>query len=486
MPDSATTPESSDQQRLYDQVAGHVARLIEQGTLRPGDRIPSVRRMRGQMSVSLSTVTHAYRLLESRGLIEARPKSGYFVRDTVSRLPLPPKASRSNIRPLRVNVARLSRRLQDVLASPEVVKLGAAVPDIELFPTQRLNRLFSQMLRRFPDLGHRYDVPLGYPPLRKEIARRMIDSGAEVAPSEIVTTSGASESVYLALHAALQSGDTVAVESPTYFGILDKLETLGLKAIEIACDPQTGVDVDAIERLAQEGRIQGAVIIANFNNPLGCLMPDDAKRRLVEIMSRHQLPLIEDDIFGELHFDPGVRPKSLKAYDRDGIVLYCSSFSKTISPGIRVGWSAPGIYLEPLLQAKIALNPAVSIAMQSAVAKYLEAGGFDLHLRRLRQTLHDRSRRMAYYVHQHFPEETRATAPRGGQVLWLELPRGFDSVQLFEEAAERNISVAPGVLFSPGERFRNYLRLNCGIQWTDTLQEAISELGRLAKRQLAI
>ncbi|EAQ80465.1 aminotransferase-like domain-containing protein [Blastopirellula marina] len=484
MPDVAVPP-SADEQRLYDRVAGHVARLIEQGTLRPGDRIPSVRRMRGQMSVSLSTVTHAYRLLESRGLIEARPKSGYFVRDAAIRVPLPPKASRSNIRPLRVNVARLSRRLQDVLASPEVVKLGAAVPDIELFPTQRLNRLFSQMLRRFPDLGHRYDVPLGYPPLRKEIARRMIDAGAEVAPADIVTTSGASEAVYLALHAALQPGDTVAVESPTYFGILDKLETLGLKAIEVASDPQTGVDVDAIERLAEEKRIQAAVIIANFNNPLGCRMPDAAKRRLVEIMSQHQLPLIEDDIFGELHFDSGVRPNALKAFDRDGIVLYCCSFSKTISPGMRVGWCAPGIYLESFLQAKIALNPAVSIAMQSAVAKYLEIGGFDLHLRRLRRTLQDRARQMAYSVHQHFPEETRATAPQGGQVLWLELPRGFDSVQLFEEAAERNISVAPGVLFSPGDRFRNFVRLNCAIQASDRVEQAIIELGRLAKRQLA-
>lgn len=482
---AAAQPPTSDQLRLYDQVAGHVARLIEQGTLRPGDRIPSVRRMSGQMSVSLSTVTHAYRLLESRGLIEARPKSGYFVRDTAFRVPLPPKATRSNVRPLRVNVSQLSRRLHDVLASPEVIKLGAVVPDVELLPMQRINRLLMQTLQRFPELGHRYDIPMGHAPLRHEIARRMIDAGVEVAPDEIVTTTGASEAVYLALHAALRPGDTVAVESPSYFGILEKLETTGIRVIEVACDPEVGVDVDAIERLAEQGKIQGAVVVANFNNPLGCRMPDDAKRRLVDVMCRYQLPLIEDDIFGELHFDSGVRPKALKAFDQEGFVLYCSSFSKTISPGLRVGWCAPGIFQDAFVQAKIAINPAGSIAMQAAAAKYLETGGFDLHLRRLRRTLHERTRTVASAVYQHFPEETRATAPQGGQVLWVELPRPFDSEQLFEQAAQRNISVAPGILFSPGDRFRNCVRLNCAIQSSDRVEQAIIELGRLAKNQLA-
>ena len=475
-----STTEGCPAANLYESVADRVTWLIENETLQPGDRIPSVRKMRTQMGVSISTVMQAYRLLEHRGVVEARPQSGYYVRQPISKTLQEPTVARPKKAARRVNISSLSFSLMDKLNNPAFVKLGAAVSDLEQMPLKALNRIMGQVLRNHPNAAHAYDGPTGCERLRIEIARRMLDAGVAIGPEEIVTTCGATEALYLALQAVTQPGDTVAIETPTYYGILDKLETLHLKSFEIATDPTDGIDVEALEQAILQGKVQAVVIVSNFNNPLGCLMPETNKETLARIAARTGIPIIEDDIHGELFFS-GRRPKAIKAYDTEDLVVYCSSFSKTLSPGCRAGWCVPGRFAGDVIHRKLASTHSSPTPTQMAVASYLRSGGYDRHLRRIRKFYRDQVSRMTQAVGLHFPEGTRASNPQGGQVLWLELPKTVDSLRLHDEAAERKISVAPGPLFSPIGQYRNCIRLNCGIAWTPKVEEAVKVLGALAK-----
>jgi DNA-binding transcriptional MocR family regulator len=475
--------EATSGTNLYEAVAGRIEWLIDNETLRPGDRIPSVRKMHRQLSVSISTVMQAYRILEDRGLIEARPQSGYYVRRSLRRRLEEPTVAKPTKSARRVRISSLSYSLVDKLDQPGFVKLGRAIADPELMPTKALNRIMGQVLRNHPNDSHSYDTPAGCEQLRIQIARRMLDAGVSVSPDEIVTTCGATEALYLALQAVTTPGDTVAVETPTYYGILDKLELLQVKSLEIATDPRDGIDLEALEQVVSQGKIKALVSVCNFSNPLGSCVPDERKRQLVEIMSRRSLPIIEDDIFGELFFD-SVRPKALKAYDQKGQVIYCSSFSKTLSAGCRVGWCIPGDFAEGVLRQKLAITHSSPMPTQLAVAAYLRQGGFDRHLRRIRRCYRDQVLCVAEAVGRSFPEGTRVSNPQGGHVLWVEMPEGVNSLQLQKEAAKHLISIAPGPLFSPIGQYLNCVRLNCGVRWDSRVEEAISLVGNLARGQL--
>ena len=468
---------------LYEAVADRVEWLIENETLHPGDRIPSVRRMHRQLSVSISTVMQAYQILEDRGLIEARPKSGYYVRRSARPYLEEPTVAKPARSARQVHISNLSLSLVDKLDQPGFVKLGAAIPDPELMPVKALNRIMGQVLRNHPYASHAYDTPSGCEKLRNQIARRMLDAGVSAGPDEIVTTCGATEALFLALQTVTNPGDTVAVETPTYYGILEKLELLQLKSLEIATDPRDGLDLDVLEKAVSGRKIKALVTVCNFSNPLGSCMPDRSKQALVEIMSRSSLPIIEDDIYGELYFD-SVRPKALKAYDRKGLVIYCSSFSKCLSAGCRVGWCVPGKFAEGVLRRKLAVTHSSPMPTQLAVAAYLRQGGFDRHLRRIRRCYREQFLRVAEAVSRHFPEGTRLSNPRGGHVLWVEMPKPVDSLRLQEEAADKRISVAPGPLFSPVGQYLNCVRLNCGVRWSSKVEDAIATVGMLAQRQL--
>ena len=469
---------------LYEAVADRIEWLIENETLRPGDRIPSVRKMHRQLAVSVSTVMQAYRTLEDRGLIEARPQSGYYVRRSPRQHLKEPTVARPAKSACRVRVSSLSLSLMDKLDQPGFVKLGAAIPDPELMPAKALNRIMGQTLRNHPHDSHAYDTPAGCERLRVQIARRMLDAGISVSPEEIVTTCGATEALYLALQAVTNSGDTVAVETPTSYGVLEILELLHLKSLEIATDPQDGMDLDVLGQAASQRKVKAVVVICNFSNPLGCCMPDDHKQQLMEIASRHSLPIIEDDICGELFFD-SLRPRALKAYDQKGLVIYCSSFSKTLSAGWRVGWCIPAGFTEDILRQKVAITHSSPMPTQLAVAAYLRQGGFDRHLRRIRRCYRDQVLRVAEAVGRHFPDDTRVSNPQGGHVLWAEMPEPVNSLRLQEEASEHRISVAPGPLFSPVGQYLNCVRLNCGVRWNPRVEEAIAIVGKLARKQIA-
>lgn len=468
---------------LYLALADEVAEIVLLGTLRLGDRLPSIRAMHEQKSVSLSTVLHAYRVLEDRGLIESRPQSGYFVKQPQSRLP-EPKITRSIVRPSKVNVASLAYRLSQVIRSRDVIKLGVAVPAMEFLPLKALNRLLAQVTRWNPELAHSYEPPAGCEELRREIAKRMVEAGCAIAPDELITTTGATEAVHLCLRALTKPGDMVAVESPTYFGLLEILETLGLRTCEVATHPRDGIDLDGLGDSLKKCEIKAVVLTSNFSNPLGACMPDDKKRELVALLEKRRVSLIEDDVYGDLAFE-GNRPRAVKAYDTSDNVLYCASFSKTLSPGMRVGWCAPGRYRDVVTRMKMNTTLCTAPAPQLAVAAFLAQGGYERHLRGLRRRYRDLTERMTAAIRTHFPENTRVSRPAGGHVLWLEFPPSFDSLALHEAAIRHNISIAPGPLFSPRGKFRHCLRLNSGVPASPELDDALKTLGKLASEQNA-
>lgn len=460
---------------LYVQLADAIEGQIGDGVYVPGSRIPSVRRLREQHKVSLTTAVEACRLLESRGLVRSRPRSGYYVeRHRPERLE--PVAPVPSLRARRVEAA-LSLRLNLGIGNPQRPTLGAAVQGTGLMAIPTVNRLLAQALRLQPTVCHSYDAPPGSPELRRAVAHHGHDAGYSVTPDDVVVTSGAKEAVYLSIRAVTRPGDTVAIESPAYYALLEVLASLDLKVVEVPAHPRRGIDLDALRKALVHRDIAAVAVVSNFSNPSGSCMADADKRALVELLDTHDVPLVEDDVYGDLAFD-GTRPKAIKAFDTRGTVLYCGSFSKTVSPGMRVGWALPGRYQDAFEHLKLVVNQASATAPQLALAAFVEGGGFDRHLRRIRRLYAEQMERTIEAVDRHFPPGTRHTDPRGGHVLWVQVP-GLDSLDLYERAVAQGIYLAPGPLFSASGGFLDHLRLNTGFPWTDHVAAQVTTLGRL-------
>jgi DNA-binding transcriptional MocR family regulator len=470
---------AAEPELLYDHVAGQIVQLIEGGTLRSGERIPSVRTLSRQQGVSVSTVLQAYRLLENRGLIEARPQSGYFVRQKQWTPPAEPTISRPAKQATQVNVGELIMRVMQASQNPALVRLGAALPSPELLPTAQLNRTLAAVGRHSGFAGSEYSVPPGNLALRTQIARRALEAGCTLSPDEIVITCGAMEALNLCLRVVARAGDTIAIEAPTYFGVLQCIESLGLKAVEIPTHPRDGVSLEALSYALETQPIKACLFVLNFNNPLGSCMPDGNKARLVRMLAERGIPLIDDDIYGDLAFGSS-RPRSAKSFDKDGLVLLCDSFSKTLAPGYRVGWCAPGRWQRQVEHLKFVTNVATATLPQMAVADFLANGGYNHHLRRIRRLYAEKVHHVSQAVSEAFPPGTRITRPSGGYVLWVEMPPSVNSLELFDRALAAGISIVPGPVFSAKGKFRNFIRLNCGNPWSEAIEQAISQLGKFA------
>jgi DNA-binding transcriptional MocR family regulator len=456
-----------------------VAAQIADGVHPPGSRIPSVRRLREQHGVSLTTAVEACRVLEARGLVRSRPRSGYYVEREVRSEHLEPGAPAPSLRVRRVDAA-LSMKLNLGIGNPQRPTLGAAVQGPELMAIPTLNRLLGQALRLQPTVCHSYDAPPGSPVLRRAVAQHGLDAGYAVSPDDVVITSGAKEAVYLSIRAVTRPGDTVAIESPAYYALLEVLASLDLRVIEVPAHPRRGIDLVALGRVLGRQPVAAVAIVSNFSNPSGSCMTDSHKRALVDLLDTYDVPLVEDDVYGDLAFE-GPRPKAVKAFDTHGRVLYCGSFSKTVSPGLRVGWAVPGRYQDAFEHLKLVVNQASPTAPQVAMAGFVESGGFDRHLRRVRRLYAQQMQHMIEAVDATFPAGTRHTDPRGGHVLWVQVP-GLDSLDLYERAAAAGIHVAPGPLFSASGGFRDHLRLNTGFPWTPAIEAQVTTLGRLVRQ----
>jgi DNA-binding transcriptional MocR family regulator len=472
---------------LYQQTGRNLVQLIENGTLLPGQRVPSVRRWSVQQGVSVGTVLQAYRALEDEGWIEARPQSGYYVRrllpshvDESPHATLPPEPGIAPCRNEAVPVSLHSITLQALAASnrADVIQLGTAVAGPDCLPTQKLNKILVQLIRRSPEAAGAYQFRPGNEALRVQIARRMIEAGCSLGPDDIVVTVGCQEALNLCLRAVASPGDTVAIESPTYYGSLQIIEALGLKALEIPTSPRDGVSLDSLQYALETQRISACLFSPNFSNPLGSCMSVENKKRLVEMLAEREIPLIEDDTYGELYFGD-TRPPCAKSFDKKGLVLLCSSFSKTAAPGYRIGWVAAGRWSTDVEHLKMTNTLATASLPALAIAEFLSNGGYDHYLRRIRRAYSENVAWTVRTICQHFPSCSKVTRPSGGHVLWVEL-ENTDALKLFHEALAEGISIAPGPMFSARGKYRNCIRLNCGFRPSDELEHALRRVGELA------
>lgn len=472
-------PPSAPAATRYEQLAEELADAIRGGLLRAGDRLPSVRETCQRRGISPSTVFQAYGLLESRGLIEARPRSGFFVRA----LRRPARALLQTAEPrleaTPVAISELVFELLGTTRDADVVPLGSAFPAPHLFPFDALARSGARAMRRLKPAQITGALTAGDAGLRQALRRRYALQGVPLADDELVITNGAMEALNLCLQAVTRPGDVVVVESPTFYAALQALERLNLRAVEVATDPREGVDLDALAALLARQPVAACWFMPSLQNPLGALMPPARKQALVELLARHAIPLIEDDVYGELY--AGVhRPPPAKTFDRAGLVLHCASFSKCLAPGYRVGWAAAGRFAPAVQRLKMMTSLATSIPPQLAIADYLAQGGFDRHLRRLREALAAEQQRALRLIERHFPAGTRVTRPAGGYFLWLELQATVDALALHHQALAGSISTAPGVLFSADRRFTHHLRLNVGHPDDPRIDAALRRLGELA------
>jgi DNA-binding transcriptional MocR family regulator len=451
---------------------------ISTGALRTHDRIPSVRSMSRAAKVSVSTVVQAYVHLENIGLIEARPQSGFYVRPANAHaLPPPrPKIARSR-RPTTVATEVLDT-CREALMRKDVLPLNGAFTSPTLYPNQRLNNLVREVLRDHPMNAGELLLPPGLEELRRQIAKRMALGGAPVDPSHVVITGGTMDAITLSLQVLCRAGDTVLVESPTYFGLLQSIEHLSLRVVEAPNHPVLGIDVDAVRHIARTTKLAAAVLMPNFNNPTGSLTPDASKREIVEILTGLDVPIIEDDIYGDLHYGSS-RPSSMRAFDDAGLVISCGSVSKTIALGYRIGWAVSPQFHADLARAKFFSSVACPTLQQLVLARYYASGGYDRYLRRVRTALATSTQQFMEAIARYFPNGTRVARPAGGVVLWVELPRNVDGTELFRTALASRIGIAPGLVFSAKADYRNFIRLSCGLPWTPTLERALDKLGRL-------
>ncbi len=464
---------------LYQQVIGLIKMEIESGALRPGDRLPSLRRLAGNLDVSIPTVKQAYEELERLGQVESRPQSGFYVLAKIRNgLVRPPEGTSRG--PVEVSCRDLVEQVYEGMHQPGVVPLGIANPSFARPAAKALHRTMKRVMARAEQRSVDYAPVRGEPGLQRQIAFRYLDLGGAVRPQDITITNGCQEALALALQAVARRGDVIAVESPTYSGTLELIESLGMLALEIGTCPTEGVCLDSLEKALGRQSVRACVFSSCLNNPLGSATSDSHRQALVELVESFNLPLIEDDVYGELLFD-GKRGKPAQFYSSKGLVLTAGSFSKTVAPGYRIGWLMPGRFSDQVFKLKRAISFSSGLLQQLTLAEFLGSGEYDRHLKKLRPMLKLNCERMTARVAESFPTQTRISQPVGGSVLWLEMDPNFDSGEFFHRALAEGISVAPGAVFSPGNRFRHFLRLSYGHPWGERMENAIDTLGRLAK-----
>jgi DNA-binding transcriptional MocR family regulator len=466
--------------KRYERFADDIAELIRSGVLGPGQRVPSVRYASQTHGVSPSTVFQAYYLLERRGLIRARPRSGYFVNAHAPRPFSEPQPQAPASESTDVDVSGLVFSILDSIKDPHTVPFGSAFPSPTLFPLQRLSRSLASASRAMDPRMVVTDLSPGNPQLRRQIALRYMVAGLMLPMEELLITNGALEALNLCQQAVTQPGDLVAIEAPAFYACLQVLERLKLKAVEIPVHPREGMDLGVLAQTLEKHPVKAVWCMTNFQNPVGASMPEAKKQELVELLRRHQVPLIEDDVYAELYYSQQA-PKPAKAFDTEGLVMHCGSFAKSLAPGYRIGWVAAGRFAQKIERLKLMTSLCASMPAQAAIADYLQHGGYDRHLRKLRYALEGQQANMLAAIARHFPAQTRVSQPSGGYFLWLELPEQMDALKLFHMALAQGISIAPGPIFSPTRRFGNCIRLNYGSPWGDGAEQAMETLGRIVR-----
>ncbi|HEF4758659.1 TPA: PLP-dependent aminotransferase family protein [Pseudomonas putida] len=471
---------------LYRQLANHYLDAIRSGTLKAGERFPSIRLMMEKHAVSLSTAVQVCRELEDHGVLEARPRSGNYIRqpDTPAKpvLIAPPP-------PLDTGVyAGIHEQVSSVLKASQraviKVNLASAYCAPQLYPLKTLQDNMIKALRQDPHLLDKAGPTCGNLALRNILARRALTSKTHLSAERIVITNGATEAINLALRAVTCPGDTVAVESPTFYGLLQILESLNLRVLEVPASTHSGINLQAFEQLLQgPERIKALIVMPNLHNPLGSIMPDANKARLVQLCADRDTVLIEDDTYGDL-VDTEQPLSTLKHWDRSDNVIYCASLNKTLAPGVRLGWISAGKWHDRVEMLKYTQSRGCEALSQRAVSAYMGTPSYERYLRRLRNTLTQQRLQMSAAIMHHFPQGTSVSHPQGGTLLWVKLPHEYSSMALFHEALKAGLLISPGDIFSNARRFDHCVRIGCGAPYSARIDEALRTLGQILKNQI--
>jgi DNA-binding transcriptional MocR family regulator len=462
---------------LYQHIAQSIEDRIRTDILKVGDKVPSLRSIREEYSVSMNTALQAYYHLETKGLIESRPQSGYYVSFAHKHILPAPSTSNLYMTHGLENVEDVIEKVSANKKQAEIL-LSSGVPELALLPVARLNKAITHAIRHLPDSGITYDHD-GNVNLKHQIAMRSPQWGGKLKDEDIIPTAGCMDAIAYSMMSLVKSGDTIAVESPVFYGFLQIARSFGLKVIELPTHPVTGVEIDALKKLLEKKKIQLCLFASNFSNPLGSTIPDAHKKEIVKLLQKHNIPLIEDDIYGDLYLG-NQRPKTCKTFDESGLVLWCGSFSKTLASGYRVGWVAPGKFKDKIARMKLYHSVASNSLAHEAIAYFLENNRYDAHLRQLRQHLHASLLQYLRCISEYFPEGTKVSHPQGGFILWVELDKNADALKLYDKAIRHRISIAPGSMYTLQKQYHNCFRIGYGFKWSEKLENALKLLGKLA------
>lgn len=462
---------------VYEKVAGRLEMLIEKEVFQVGDRLPSVRELREQYGISISTALQVYNHLERKGLVESREKSGYFVQFTRKKSACLNQNSNPDTIARPVTIDEMVAEISGTAMRGGLVNLSTPTPAPSLLPVAGLHTALLQTIRREKPGYLRYTMDQGDERLRRQIARLAAPWDGAVGEEEVVVTNGCMEAISLCLRAVARPGDTIVTQSPTFYGILQAIQYLDMKVLELPTNPVNGLCLDKLEEALKKKKIAACLLVNSFNNPLGSCMPEDRKKQLVSLLAARDIPLIEDDVYGDLYFGSR-RPRPARYFDRRGLVLHCASFSKTLAPGFRVGWILPGRYREKIMRIKYMNSISANSLLQQVLAQYLETSRYERHLKKLRLTLSVQMMQTLKAITHCFPDNVYTTHPEGGMSLWLQLPPAVDSYLLYRQALEQCIHITPGIIFSTQkEKYGNYIRISYSEPWSEKKQKALEWLG---------
>lgn len=478
-------PALPDDDFLYEKIASRFQSQLKQGLLKPGDKLLSVRALSREQGISISTAYKAYVELENMGMIEARPRSGYYVKFSPSRFTASPDIKQPLKTIGEASVTEMIAMVYQNMPEDSVLRLSSAAPPLNLIPLAKLSKSMIEAIRKSPSGNSNYETLQGNLALRRQVAKNAFNWGGNISADDVVTTQGCIEALVFCLRAVTQPGDTVAIESPTYFGIFNVMLSLGLKVLEIPVAPETGLDIEYLQQAIEKVAVKACLFVTNFSNPVGSCMPDANKQELVALLTKKQIPLIEDDIYGEIYFGK-TRPRTCKSYDKEGWVMLCSSVSKSLAPGYRVGWCIPGRFKAQVMNTKMIHTISSATPTQAAIALFFEAGRYDLHMRNLRRALYTQCLRYMQGIAAHFPADTKISRPQGGYALWIELDKSINAFELYKLAMQQNISIAPGQIFSTDARFRNFIRISFGIPYDGEVDNSFRILGGIVTALLRI
>lgn len=466
---------------LYQQVIDFVENQHRNGVLRPGDKLPSLRKLSKQFGISVPTVKQAYIELERQGVIFARPQSGYFIKAQQARTLLPMRDRWSHSVPAEIKCRSLIEQVYEAIHIPNTVALGISNPVNAHPPDKALARLMRGVLSKVSEKAVSYGPVNGDPKLRLTLALRYQEYGVDVQHEDVIITNGAQEAISIALQCVAEKGDVIAVESPCYFGQLELIESLGMKVVEVYTCTEDGVCVKELEKVFNEHPVKACLFSTAINNPLGSMMTNEQRKAMVELIEKYNIPLIEDEVYSDIYFTQN-RPIPAQLYSKKGLVMTCSSFSKTTAPGYRIGWLLPGKYEEEVKRIKRAQSCSTAMLPQWTLTDYIMSGEYDRHIQVLRKKLQNNCERMRALIAEHFPSEVCISKPSGGSVLWVRCRSHVDTSKLFHEAIEQGVSFAPGNVFSPAGKYNNFMRISYGVQWKDSVEDAIKILGRIVNK----